>query len=156
MRVTMLFICILLNLHVKEARRNKAGYLRRLVFPALSYGVSSRNIATRCRDKWTSIRPLRSRRLSTLFPPRWIRCFKGKRLFRKLRKLSLSPFRDFGAEKVRRIPKPAKRAWNRWARDVGSPCVTCLPFRCSAFVRVDAISSKSRNFITVSLRLIMY
>jgi hypothetical protein len=69
MRVTTQFICILLNLHVKEARRNN-GYLRRVVFPALSYEVSSGNIVARCRvDKWTSIRSLRSRCLSTLLSP---------------------------------------------------------------------------------------
>lgn len=47
MRVTTQFICVLLNLHVKEALRNN-GYLRRTVFSAVFYGVS-REISRRIR-----------------------------------------------------------------------------------------------------------
>jgi len=62
MRVTMQFICVLRNLHVKEAQCNNE-YLRRIAFFAVSTRGVLKNITMMLvvsADKWISICPFRS------------------------------------------------------------------------------------------------
>lgn len=97
MRVTTQFICVLLNLHVKEARRTTRIFTSRRIFRGFLRGISGKyHDALSCHiDKWISILPLRSRPSfgATLHSPDLI--LKREIVVSKVAQLSLSSFRDF-------------------------------------------------------------